>query len=198
MLENLAGYQLILASNSPRRNELMRGLGVEYRVKTLDNVDESYPDELKGADVAAFIACQKAEAFKAHMKDHDLVVTADTIVCKGDLVFGKPVDEADAARMLRNLSGTSHWVYTGVCLTSIAHQHAFTAATEVFFAPLTEEEIQYYIQRYKPYDKAGAYGVQEWIGYVGVERISGSYFNVMGLPVHQLYLALRDFEPFAI
>lgn len=195
MLDNISGYNLILASNSPRRNELMNGLGLKYSVRTLKDVDESYPEELRGSEVAHYIAAKKAEAFRKNMKSNDLVITADTIVCKDEQVFGKPVDSMEAIRMLQTLSGTSHWVYTGVCLTSLGHQRSFTAATEVFFSPLTEEEIKWYVEHYKPFDKAGAYGVQEWIGFVGVERISGSYFNVMGLPVHQLYTELKKFVP---
>lgn len=162
----------------------------------LDGVDESYPENLKGADVALYIATQKAAAFRKQMKPKDLIITADTIVCMDDEVFGKPVDKADAVRMLQSLSGRSHWVYTGVCLTSCKLQRSFTAATEVFFDVLTDDEIHWYVDQYSPFDKAGAYGVQEWIGFVGVERISGSYFNVMGLPVHKLYTELKNFEPF--
>jgi septum formation protein len=195
MLENLKGYHLILASNSPRRNELLGGLGLEYRVKVLQGGDESYPPTLKGADVAGYIALQKAEVFRDHMGPDDLVITADTIVYQGNEVFGKPADRADALRMLKALSGKSHFVYTGVCLTSVHHQVAFLAETEVFFCELTDAEIEHYVDFYKPYDKAGAYGVQEWIGFVGVERIEGSYFNVMGLPVHQLYTELKRFPP---
>jgi MAF protein len=196
MLENISGYNLILASNSPRRNELMTGLGLKYTVRTLKAVDESYPDTLKGADVAGYIAVKKAEAFKKYMKANDLVITADTIVCKDGEVYGKPVDREDAVRMLKSLSGSSHWVYTGVCLFSRQCQRSFTVATEVTFSVLTEDEINHYVDHFKPLDKAGAYGVQEWIGFVGVERISGSYFNVMGLPVHKLYTILKDFPPF--
>ncbi|MDD4921681.1 MAG: Maf-like protein [Bacteroidales bacterium] len=195
MLENISGYHLILASNSPRRNELMTGLGLTYSVKTLRDVDESYPDTLKKTDVAIYIASKKADAYRKNMKSNDLVITADTIVCVDNQIFGKPVDKADAIRMLQALSGKSHWVYTGVCLTSLEHQRSFTSMTEVFFAPLTDEEICWYVEHCKPFDKAGAYGVQEWIGFVGVERISGSYFNVMGLPVHQLYTELKEFTP---
>lgn len=195
MFENLQGYQLLLASNSPRRNELLGGLGVNYQVKVLKDGDESYPPTLEVADVAVYIARQKAEAFRAHMGPDDLVITADTIVCQGTEVFGKPVDRSDALRMLRALSGKSHFVHTGVCLTSIHHQVSFLSETEVFFCELTETEIEHYVDFYKPYDKAGAYGVQEWIGFVGVERIEGSYFNVMGLPVHQLYTELKRFPP---
>jgi len=198
MLENISGYNLILASNSPRRNELMNGLGLKCSVKILKDVDESYPENLKGPEVALYVAAKKADAFRHHLKKNDLVITADTIVCVDDQVFGKPVDKADAIRMLQSLSGRSHWVYTGVCLTGSKSQRSFTAATEVFFATLTKEEILWYVERYKPFDKAGAYGVQEWIGFVGVERISGSYFNVMGLPVHKLYTELKAFEPFCV
>ena len=195
MLENLQGYHLILASNSPRRNELLGGLGIEYKVKVLKDGDESYPSTVKGADVARYIALQKAEAFRPHMGSDDLIITADTIVCQGDEVFGKPTDRNDALRMLAALSGKSHFVYTGVCLTSNKHQVTFLAETEVFFCELSEAETEHYVDLYKPYDKAGAYGVQEWIGLVGVERIEGSYFNVMGLPVHQLYTELKRFPP---
>lgn len=195
MLDNLKGYRLLLASNSPRRNELLGGLGVNYQVKVLKDGDESYPPTLQGADVALHIAMQKAEAFRHQMGPDDLVITADTIVCQGSMVYGKPVDRSDALQMLRSLSGKSHFVYTGVCLTSSQHQVSFLSETEVFFCELSDAEIEHYVDFYKPYDKAGAYGVQEWIGYVGVERIEGSYFNVMGLPVHQLYTELKRFPP---
>ena len=195
MLDNIAEYNLILASNSPRRNELMNGLGLKYSVQALTGVEESYPENLRGGDIALYIATKKAEAFREQMNPNDLIITADTIVCRGDEVFGKPTDKADAVRMLQSLSGKSHWVYTGVCLTSFNLQRSFIAATEVFFSPFTEAEILWYVDQYCPLDKAGAYGVQEWIGFVGVESISGSYFNVMGLPVHQLYTELKNFEP---
>lgn len=195
MLENLQGYNLILASNSPRRKELMAGLGLEYAVRVLKDDEESYPSTLKGADIAGFIAMQKADAFRPRMNPDDLIITADTVVCQGGEVFGKPVDRDDALRMLRVLSGNSHFVYTGVCLTSNNHQVLFIAQTEVFFCPLSDEETEHYVDQYKPFDKAGAYGVQEWIGFVAVERIEGSYFNVMGLPVHQLYMELKKFPP---
>jgi len=195
MLENLQGYRLILASNSPRRNELLGGLGLEYTVRVLKDVDESYPAELEGAAVAKYIAQQKAEAFRPHMGSDELIITADTIVCQGKEVFGKPTDREDALRMLKALSGKSHFVYTGVCLTSNKDQVSFIAETEVFFCELTEAETEHYVDFFKPYDKAGAYGVQEWIGFVGVERIEGSYFNIMGLPVHQLYTELKRFPP---
>lgn len=193
MLDNLSGYHLILASKSPRRNELLSGLGLVYTVKTLPDGDESYPSDLRGAAIARFIAQQKASDFRRNMSPDDLIITADTIVCQGEEVFGKPIDREDALRMLNALSGKSHFVYTGVCLTSLEHQSTFTAETEVFFSELTQAETIYYVDHCKPFDKAGAYGVQEWIGFVGVERIVGSYFNVMGLPIHQLYTELKRF-----
>jgi septum formation protein len=195
MLENLQGYRLILASNSPRRNELLGGLGMDYAVRVLPDSDESYPTHLKGAEIATHIALQKAEAFRPHMAADELIITADTIVCQGFDVFGKPTDREDALRMLKALSGKSHFVYTGVCLTSTHHQVSFLSSTEVFFCELTDAEAQHYVDHYLPFDKAGAYGIQEWIGFVGVERIEGSYFNVMGLPVHQLYTELKRFPP---
>lgn len=195
MFENLQGYSLILASNSPRRNELLGGLGLPFQVRVVDGGDETFPPSLKGAEVASFIASKKAASFRPHMLPDDLVITADTIVCQGDEVFGKPTDREDALRMLQALSGKSHFVYTGVCLTSFHHQVSFLAETEVFFCALTQAEMEHYVDCYRPYDKAGAYGVQEWIGFVGVERIEGSYFNVMGLPVHQLYTELKRFPP---
>jgi septum formation protein len=195
MLDNLTGYNLILASNSPRRKELMNRLCFKYSVQSLKGVDESYPENLKGGDIAQYIAVKKAEAFRKNMKPGDLVITADTIVYKDNQVYGKPSDKADAVRMLKILSGQRHWVYTGVCLTSSKFQQSFTAATEVTFTRLSDEEINWYVEHYNPFDKAGAYGVQEWIGLVGIERISGSYFNVMGLPVQQLYTELKNIQP---
>jgi septum formation protein len=195
MLDNLAGYNLILASNSPRRNELMEKLGLKYAVQSLKDVDESYPDDLQGSDIAQYIAVKKADAFCKLMKSDDLIITADTIVCKDNHVYGKPTDVNDAVCMLQSLSGNSHWVYTGVCLMSSTLQRSFTAATEVFFSTLSNEEIHWYVEHYHPLDKAGAYGVQEWIGLMGVERITGSYFNVMGLPVQELYAELKQIQP---
>ena len=195
MLDNLADYNLILASNSPRRNELMEKLGLKYVVQSLKDVDESYPDNLQGRDIAQYIAEIKANAFRLQMKPADLIITADTIVCKDNHVYGKPTDVNDAVCMLQSLSGKSHWVYTGVCLTGCTLRRSFTAATEVFFSAFSNEEIIWYVEHYHPLDKAGAYGVQEWIGLMGVERIIGSYFNVMGLPVQQLYAELKKIQP---
>ncbi len=190
MLDNLKKYHIVLASNSPRRRELMSGLGVEYVVKTLPDIDESFPPELKGGDIPAYIAREKADAYKVMIQPDELIITADTIVWLDGEVLGKPQDKTDAANMLRKLSGKCHQVYTGVCLTTCDWQKCFTAVSDVTFAILTDEEINYYVEKYAPLDKAGAYGVQEWIGFVGVENISGSYFNVMGLPIQRLYREL--------
>jgi len=191
MLDNLKNYRIVLASQSPRRKELLAGLGLEYETRVLPDVDESFPPELIGGDIPMYIAREKAEAYRPSLSADELLITADTIVWLGGTVLGKPVDRDDALRMLGLLSGRTHEVYTGVCLTTIRWQHTFTARTEVRFCPLDEEEITWYVDRYRPFDKAGAYGVQEWIGYVGVEHIAGSYFNIMGLPVQRLYRELK-------
>lgn len=190
MLDNLNKYRVILASNSPRRKELLRNLGVEYEVRTLPDVDESYPDTLRGGDIPLYIACEKAQAYRSALQPGELMITADTVVCIDGEVLGKPDDAEGAKEMLRRLSGRSHHVYTGVALTTTDSQRSFVSETEVRFAPLTEEEIAYYVDTFAPLDKAGAYGVQEWIGFIGVEYIRGSYFNVMGLPVQRLYREL--------
>ena len=184
--------KIILASNSPRRKELLAGLGYAYEVRVLSDIDESYPDTLKGSEVAAYISCAKAAAYAQNMAADELIITADTIVCLDEQVLGKPADEAEAIAMLRSLSGRTHQVYTGVALTTKAKQTSFVSCSHVTFASLTDEEIQHYVTHYRPMDKAGAYGIQEWIGYIGVERIEGSYFNVMGLPVQRLYTILKD------
>lgn len=190
MLDNLKKFKIVLASNSPRRKELLSELGVDYTVRTLPDVDESYPVQLTGEKIPAFIARKKAEAYKAIIQPDELIITADTIVWLNGQVLGKPESKEEAIEMLRLLSGRLHQVITGVCLTTSNWQKNFTAMTEVEFTTLTDEEITYYVERYSPLDKAGSYGVQEWIGLVGVESISGSYFNVMGLPVQKLYQEL--------
>lgn len=190
MLDNLKKYNIILASNSPRRKELLGGLGVTYEVRTLPDVDESYPDTLQGADIPLYIAREKADAYRSMLHPGDLMITADTIVWLDGQVLGKPRDREDAIRMLNAMSGKTHEVFTGVCLTTTEWQRSFSARTEVRFSTLDEEEIAYYIDCYYPMDKAGAYGVQEWIGYIGVEYIAGSYYNIMGLPVQRLYREL--------
>lgn len=185
--------RIILASNSPRRRELLGGLGYTYEVRVLDGIDESYPESLRGSDVAAYISRVKADAYRETMGDDELIITADTIVCLDDKVLGKPTDENEAVAMLRSLSGRTHQVYTGVTIVTVEESSTFVSRSDVTFAALTEEEIGHYVSQYRPMDKAGAYGIQEWIGYVGVERIEGSYFNVMGLPVQRLYTELRKY-----
>ena len=193
MLNNLKKYRIILASNSPRRKELLAGLGVDYEVRTLPDVDESYPETLQGADIPLFISKIKADAYKTLLQPDELMITADTIVWMDGMVLGKPRNRFGAIEMLRQLSGHTHQVFTGVTITTATRQHSFSVGTEVRFANLTDEEIVYYVDTYQPMDKAGAYGVQEWIGYIGVENIQGSYFNVMGLPVQRLYTELKKF-----
>ena len=190
MLDNLEKYKVILASGSPRRRELMAGLGVNYEVRILPDVDESYPDTLQGEEIPLYIAKEKADAYIPMMQPDELIITADTIVWLDGEVLGKPRDREDALQMLRTMSGRTHEVFTGVCITTTDWQRSFTAQTEVRFATLSEDEIIYYVDNFKPMDKAGAYGVQEWIGFVGVENISGSYYNIMGLPVQKLYREL--------
>lgn len=190
MLDNLEKYKVILASGSPRRRELMAGLGVYYEVRILPDVDESYPDTLQGEEIPLYIAKEKADAYIPMMQPDELIITADTIVWLDGKVLGKPRDREDALQMLRTMSGRTHEVFTGVCITTTDWQRSFTAQTEVRFATLSEDEIIYYVDNFKPMDKAGAYGVQEWIGFIGVENISGSYYNIMGLPVQKLYREL--------
>ena len=191
MLGNLDKYQIILASNSPRRKELMSGLGVDYVVRTLPDVDESYPADLAGAAIPEYISRKKADAYRSIMQPGELLITADTIVWLDGKVLGKSEGREGAVEMLRSLSGKSHQVFTGVCLTTTEWQKSFTAASDVEFDVLSEEEIRYYVDKYQPMDKAGAYGVQEWIGYIGVKSISGSFYNIMGLPIQKLYGELK-------
>ena len=182
--------KIILASNSPRRRQLLAGLGIPFEVKTIDGVDESYPDGLEPEKTAEYIANEKSLAYE--ISPDEILITADTIVLCDGVILGKPIDEADAWRMLKAISGKTHKVITGVCLRSTEHKSLFSVSTEVAFKQLTDEEIGYYIENYAPYDKAGAYGIQEWIGFVGVTSISGSYFNVMGLPVQRIYEELKN------
>lgn len=191
MLGNLDKYRIILASNSPRRKELMSGLGVDYVVRTLPDVDESYPADLAGAEIPEYISREKADAYRSIMQPGELLITADTIVWLDGKVLGKPEGREGAVEMLRSLSGKSHQVFTGVCLTTTEWQKGFIAASDVEFDVLSEEEIRYYVDKYQPMDKAGAYGVQEWIGYIGVKSISGSFYNIMGLPIQKLYGELK-------
>ena len=186
-------YRIVLASNSPRRKELLAGLDVPFEVRILDGIDEHYPDTLPTKEIAEYISKKKAAVYRESMADDELVITADTVVILGDEVMGKPHDEHDARRMLRELSGRTHQVITGVTLTTRERQTSFSVETDVTFKQLSDEEICYYVDKYRPMDKAGAYGIQEWIGYIGVTGMNGSYFNVMGLPVQRIYEALKAY-----
>ena len=221
----MKNFRIILASNSPRRKELLAGLDIPFEVKVIQGIDESYPESLPAYDTAQYIAVKKAEAYRplldsavghqesssdlhetsAGIENHELLIlTADTVVIapsseeqndqegKG-IILGKPKDAADAIRMLEMLSGKTHHVVTGVCITSLEKQRQFSVVTEVTFKKLSKEEIDYYVGHYKPFDKAGAYGIQEWIGYIGCTSLKGSYFNVMGLPVQRIYEELKKF-----
>ena len=221
----MKNFRIILASNSPRRKELLAGLDIPFEVKVIQGIDESYPESLPAYDTAQYIAVKKAEAYRplldsavghqesssdlhetsAGIENHELLIlTADTVVIapsseeqndqegKG-IILGKPKDAADASRMLEMLSGKTHHVVTGVCITSLEKQRQFSVVTEVTFKKLSKEEIDYYVGHYKPFDKAGAYGIQEWIGYIGCTSLKGSYFNVMGLPVQRIYEELKKF-----
>lgn len=189
-IKNIAHLQLILASQSPRRKELLSKLGLDFKTQNVD-VEEDFPASLQREEIVEFLAKKEADAFP--IKPQQLVITADTIVWHENQLFGKPKDIADAKAMLRQLSGHTHEVFTGVGLTTTHKQRIFSVRSEVRFAPLSDEEIDYYIDTYRPLDKAGAYGIQEWIGFVGIEAISGSFWNVMGLPIQRLYQELRNF-----
>lgn len=177
--------KIVLASHSPRRQELLKGLGVDFSVNVINGIDESFPASMPKEEVAEHLAVKKREAYK--VGEDELLITADTIVVVDDEILGKPKDADDARRMLHTISGRVHKVVTGVCLATTTESRSFSVTTEVKFRQLRDSEIDYYIERYKPFDKAGAYGIQEWIGYVGVEGIRGSYYNVMGFPVQRVY-----------
>ena len=183
----LESYHIILASASPRRKVLLEGLQIPFDVCVLPDIDESYPHDLLPAEIPLFIACKKAEAYVPHMQDNDLIITADTIVILGNEILGKPRDDDDAVHMLKKLSGRTHTVATGVALTAVGRQTCFSVTSDVEFAVLDDDEIC------RPFDKAGGYGIQEWIGYIGVRAIHGSFYNVMGLPIQRLYHELKTF-----
>ena len=186
--------KIILASNSPRRRELLAGLDLDFEVKVIKGIDESYPETLAPDKVAQYIAAKKADAYVPAIHEDDLVITADTVVIVDNDILGKPHDESEAKAMLRRISGRSHQVVTGVCLVTKDKRREFSVSTDVTFRSLSESEIDYYVSHYRPFDKAGAYGIQEWIGYVGVTGLNGSYFNVMGLPVQRIYSELQHFK----
>lgn len=183
---------ILLASNSPRRKELLAGLGLAFKVRVKE-VQEDFPEHMRREEVAEFLASHKADAYAADLGD-EILITADTIVCLGERILNKPADFSEAQDMLRALSGTHHEVITGVCLLTSTSKTVFHDVTKVYFKPLSDEEIDYYIEHYKPFDKAGAYGIQEWIGMIGIEKIEGSYFNVVGLPVQKLYTHLLELK----
>ena len=193
MLDKLNNYNIILASKSPRRQELLKGIGLSFNVLTKD-VDESYPSRLSVYEVAPYLSLKKAKAFEdAELPDNYMIITADTIVVIGDEILGKPKDKENACEMLLKLSGKKHSVITGVTIRTKDRTKTFSAVSNVVFEKLDSEEINYYVDNFKPFDKAGSYGIQEWIGYIGVSAVEGSYFNVMGLPTQKLYTVLKTF-----
>lgn len=193
MLENLNKYEIVLASNSPRRKELLQRMGVNFKVRTLFGIDESYPDSLRGEDIVCYISRNKAKAYQSSMAPNELLITADTIVYVDGEVMGKPKNAEQAKEMLHKLSGKTHQVITGVTIVTAKRTEKFGVTSQVKFTNITDEEINFYVDNYLPFDKAGAYGIQEWIGIVAVEEIKGSYFNVVGLPVQRLYQKLKTF-----
>lgn len=190
---SLKDYHIILASNSPRRRELLRGLDLDFEIKVLPHVSEGHPDDMSAVDIPLFISKEKASAYKDMLKPRDILITADTMVILGNEALGKPRDDDEARKMLHALSGKTHKVVTGVSLSATVKERSFAVTTDVTFKDLSDSEIDYYVSHYHPLDKAGAYGIQEWIGYVGVTGIRGSYFNVMGLPVQRIWDELNKF-----
>ncbi len=187
----MSNIQLILGSKSPRRQALIQELGFPVEIRTKE-VEEIYPESLVPTDVPEYLAKLKAAPLVDQLLEHEVLVTSDTIVILNNEVLGKPKDANDAKEMLSRLSGNTHSVITGVCLTSNEKQLSFSSHTKVFFSELSSEEIDHYIEKHQPFDKAGSYGIQEWIGYIGVSKIEGCYYNVMGLPLHDLYASLKD------
>ena len=191
--EKLTSYRLLLASQSPRRRELIAGSGIPFTLTAKYDCEECYPATLAVEEVPAYLSRLKSEAYPEALNAEDILLTADTVVILEGEVLGKPKDRADALKMIARLAGNRHTVITGVTLRSASRSHTFSTASDVWFRPLSEEEIAYYVDHYSPYDKAGSYGIQEWIGYVGIERIDGSFYNVMGLPIQRLYVELEQF-----
>ena len=192
LIEKLKNFTIILGSASPRRKQLLTELGIEFSIKTTQK-KEKYPDNLDGAGIAEFLAKQKAEVISKELTGNYLLITADTIVIQNNEILHKPKDKDEAQRILQNLSGKSHKVISGVCIKSAKKEVVFSSETEVTFNKLSEDEILYYIDNFKPFDKAGSYGIQQWIGYIGIEKIKGSYNNVVGLPTAELYQKLKLF-----
>ena len=191
--DKLKNYHLILASQSPRRRQLLADAGIEYSLAPRFECEELYPESLPAVEVAEYLSRLKSEAYPAPLADGDILLTADTVVVAGGEVLGKPADRADAIAIINKLSGREHEVITGVTLRSAVRTKSFSSRSVVRFRALSQEEIEYYVDTYSPMDKAGAYGIQEWIGYVGIDRIDGSYFTIMGLPVHLVYSELQYF-----
>ena len=192
MLDNISKYDVVLASKSPRRKELLGMLDVPFEIRLKDGIDESYPPDMSAVEVAEYLSRLKGKAYAEEIKGNEMVITADTIVILDGRIYGKPKDASDAIDMLMQLQGRTHTVASGVCVATKEKIVSFTTTTEVTFAPLSREEAAWYVEKYRPLDKAGAYGIQEWIGCAAVARIDGSFYNVMGLPVHQLYNVLKD------
>lgn len=193
IFKNLEGKRIILASQSPRRQELLQGLGIDFEIVVKEDIDEDFSPSMPFGDVPVFLAKKKASAYQDLIDANCLIITADTIVCTATAILNKPADVTEATQMLQSLSGKKHEVITGVCIKTKEKEVCFSSASTVYFANLTDEEIEYYITNYQPFDKAGAYGIQEWIGYIGITRIEGSYFNVMGLPIQLVYSKLKSF-----
>ena len=189
----LSGRRIVLGSASPRRRELLAGLGLDFTVEATPGAPETYSPELRPDEVPVALAASKSEGFHRPLEPDEILITADTVVICGDDILGKPSDREDAVRMLHELSGRTHRVVTGVCIRDTGHRSIFSSTSEVEFKVLSDEEINYYIGQYRPFDKAGGYGIQEWIGYIGITSIRGSYFNIVGLPVQRLHTALSEF-----
>ncbi|ALU74857.1 septum formation inhibitor Maf [Tenacibaculum dicentrarchi] len=189
LASKLSKYTVILASKSPRRQQLIKDLNIPFIIKTKE-VEEIYPEDLKGTEIADFLAALKAEPFKDELTQTDLLITSDTIVWHNNKALGKPKDYNDAFKMLKNLSDNTHQVITSICISNKNFKKIFNDSTTVTFKKLSDDEVHYYIENFQPFDKAGAYGIQEWIGKVAITKIEGSYFNVMGFPIHKLYKEL--------
>jgi len=193
ILTNLQGKEIILASQSPRRQELLKGIGIDFKIRVKKDIEENFDSQIPLEDVAEYLARKKANNYNEFIKNGTILITADTVVCTDKTILNKPANKQEAQQMLRSLSGKKHKVITGVCIKSSKKELSFSSESVVYFSELTEEEIEYYIENYQPYDKAGAYGIQEWIGHIGITRLEGSYFNVMGLPIQLVYSKLKTF-----
>jgi len=191
---NHSDKKIILASNSPRRHQLLSEAGFDFTVKTMPDVDESYPHDMVVNTVPEYLAIKKAEASRAFLEECDLIITADTVVIQDDKIYGKPTGREDAIEIIKALAARKHSVITGVCLLTKSEKKSFSSLANVYFAPITDDEIEYYVDKYEPYDKAGAYAIQEWIGHCKIEKIDGTYTNIMGLPMHDVYNALQSIK----